>query len=344
MNFNFVQRVVVKSIILLTLLPSSLLAQAFNLPFGLEFGTDKSHSNLIIKPVVKNQYCNLNNHGLFTYNPYTFDHKEKKFRDDVNSRLFKIKIDFRHIFESLRSKDGRDEFLLYGGYWSKGSIDINQTMKQNYFNYLKSDKYRDARFIIESLYSSVEFQNFLNFTPTEIRIETVILETERGNVCGQFLDDKLIQMGLNKKGFPTDFDKIARSIANKYKGSSSTYQLNSYNAKERVCGSRNSNNCTITVFESDVDTQTRLTMEYFDKSYKSGIFNKPLDARETGQRIPFITYTDRIELEKLQDNQWKVLDEYSHLVMRPMYLLLSKLIDLTNKRNNNSSDSFLNQF
>ena len=338
MNYNFVLTVVMRVIILLVIFPSSLLAQTFNLPFGLEFGTDKSFSNFETTVENSHDICSLNRLPLFEYYYVVINPEEKKLTDKVHSVL-----NIQFEFKNLRTKNGRDHFLSYQRIWDKKAIEKYPAVKRDYNRYLSSKRYKDAKFILESLYSSLEFQNFLKFSPPNNKIETAILDIGRGKICGEFLNNKLIQIGLNKKEFHKDFDNITMKIVDKYKGKSSVFNLKSDKDNKRVCGSYNSKACVITVFTANLDVKTKLTMEYFDKGYESGFFSKPLPARRRAQRIPFITYIDRVALKNLQDKYWAISDNYKN-VMRPIYLLLSKLIDKIKSKDDAITDSFVDQF
>ncbi|WP_156491744.1 hypothetical protein, partial [Oleiphilus sp. HI0123] len=227
----------------------SLDSVAAQLPFEFEFGSSKSDVKYEVLSPGQEQLCTLEDIVNHYFSYYPHDEKSRAWKDKIDADLFKYSVRFDHDLEDLRNQKGREEFLLHTGVYSSWiQEDAAPHVKRLFKERIDSVQYRKAKAIVGNLFSSDEFQDFLNYEPPTLEIQTIHYKVPRGIVCAQYKDEKLIQLGLNKNGFKQDFSKITKAVIKKYDGKKEVFKVNGYNSIETACGRRNAENCTITSF------------------------------------------------------------------------------------------------
>jgi len=318
---------------------------AIAIPFGFEYGRSKESVPYLILDKSQHQYCRLTDYPKVNsfYMPY--NQTDYNLSKKVRSYYNKLGVDL-----SLRVNELKDprtmNFIIDFPFIISSSIrDAELNNLADVKNEHKMTKvYKRKKYIFEKLSLEPVFKEFINFQPSLYKFETVVYQLPNANICAQFKNNALVQIGFNNEGGAEGFNKIVNAITSKYKGNSKTYKLKKHGNRVAICGYINAkDDCFVKEFNTSTDSGENIKVTYHDAKFESSFLRKALPENDRGYKFPFVNYLDRRDLVIHDAAIKKEQIEFDTVIMKKLYLRLQELFN-ESKNLKKDNDSFLDQF
>lgn len=317
---------------------------AIAIPFGFVYGQSKDDVHYSILDKSYYQYCKLTDYPEINSFYLPSNQADYDFSEKVRSEYKKIGVDLSLSINEL--KDLRTMNFIID--FPFPILSIFSYEELNNLDDIKNEHkmtnvYKRKKYIFEKLRKEPIFKEFVSFNPSIYQFETIVYQLPNINVCAQFKNNSLVQIGFNNEG-GEEFNKIVNTIISKYKGISKTYELKKYNSRVAICGYINAeDDCFLKEFDVLTESEERIKVTYHDRKFEPSFFKQALSENDRGYKFPFVNYLDHRDLVTHEAAIEKEQIEFNEVIMKKLYLRLKELFD-ESKSLKKGEDPFLEQF
>lgn len=318
---------------------------AIAIPFGFVYGQSKDGVHYSILDKSHYQYCKLTDYPEINSFYLPNNQADYIFSEKVRSEYKKLGIDLSSIINEL--KDPRTmNFIIDFPFRILSSIsDVLPKPLADVKNEHKTTKvHKRKKYIFEKLRLEPVFKEFISFQPSSYQFETIVYQLPNVNVCAQFKNNSLVQIGFNNEGGAKRFNKIVNAITSKYKGTYKTYELKKHHNRVAICGYLNAkDDCFLSEFNTLTDSEEKIKVTYHDAKFESSFFKQVSPENDRGYKYPFVNYVNHRDLVIHEAAIEEEQIEFNTVIMKKLYLRLQELFN-ESKNLKKDKDSFLEQF
>lgn len=318
---------------------------AIAIPFGFVYGQSKDGVHYSILDKSHYQYCKLTDYPEVNSFYLPNNQADYNFSEKVRSEYKKLGVDLSLRINELKDPRTMNFIIDFPFPISSGiSDEVLNNLADERNEHKMTKVYKRKKYIFEKLRLEPIFKEFISFQPSSYQFETIVYQLPNVNVCAQFKNNSLVQIGFNNEGGTKRFNKIVNAITSKYKGTIKTYELKKYHNRIAICGHLNAkDDCFLSEFNALTHSEERIKAIYHDAKFESSFFKQALFENDRGYKFPFVNYVDHrdfvIHEAAIEEEQI----EFNTVIMEKLYLRLQELFN-ESKNLKKDKDSFLEQF